>query len=246
MMAASDRTCDGASTMTDPEHLPSGVPPLPSADGGFRTVLADPPWRLRAAGDGYDTQTHSLTPAALGRLPVAEAVADDAHLYLWVPNSMLADGLGVVQAWGFRHVANLVWAKRRRDGGPDGRSMGFYFRNVTELLLFGVRGTLRTLPPARRQPNLIDAPRREFGRKPDEQYPIIEACSPGPYLELFARHPREGWTTWAVDYARRAFGQPDEGEQLELPIPSVGPPTDARTLPVRRTEDGKGDQPLPI
>ena len=89
-----------------------------------------------------------------------------------------------------------VWAKRRRDGGPDGRGVGFYFRNTTELVLFGTRGKLRTSAPARRQVNIIESRKREHSRKPEEQYPIIESCSPAPYLELFARYPRLGWSAW--------------------------------------------------
>lgn len=170
--------------------------------GPFGTVLADPPWRfLHRTGKvapehrrlaRYDT----LATAQIAALPVAELAAPRSHLYLWVPNALLADGLAVMAAWGFAYKANLVWAKRRRDGGPDGRGVGFYFRNVTELLLFGVRGSLRTLPPGRRQVNLIETCKREHSRKPDEQYPIIEACSPGPYLELFARTRRDGWDAW--------------------------------------------------
>jgi hypothetical protein len=127
---------------------------------------------------------------------VASVLADNAHLYLWVPNALLLDGLRVMDALGFRYVSNLIWAKRRKDGGPDGRGVGFYFRNVTEIILFGVRGSMRTLAPARRQVNMIESRKREHSRKPDEQYALIEACSPGPYLELFARHAHQGWTAW--------------------------------------------------
>ena len=130
------------------------------------------------------------------QLPVAERTADNAHLYLWVPNALLPEGLAVMEAWGFRYVSNLVWAKRRADGGPDGRGVGFYFRNVTELILFGVKGRMRTLPPGRSQVNMIETRKREHSRKPDEQYEVIESCSPGPYLELFARHPRADWHCW--------------------------------------------------
>ncbi len=192
---------------------PLAVPPLPRVEGGFRTVLADPPWRFRNRTgkvapehrrlDRYDTMTLDEVCA----LPVADRVADDAHLYLWVPNALLPEGLRVMEAWGFRYVTNLVWAKRRRDGGPDGRGVGFYFRNVTELILFGVRGTLRTLPPARRQVNMIESRKREHSRKPDEQYALIEACSPGPYLELFARYPRPGWASWGAEVGRVPRGR---------------------------------------
>ena len=101
-----------------------------------------------------------------------------------------------MESWGFRYVSNIVWAKRRKDGGPDGRGVGFYFRNVTELLLFGVRGSMRTLAPARSQVNMIETRKREHSRKPDEQYDLIESCSPGPFLEMFARQAMPGWTVW--------------------------------------------------
>lgn len=181
------------------------VSPLPSVQGGFRTVLADPPWRfVNRTGkvapehrrlDRYDTMTHD----EICGMRVAEHLADSAHLYLWVPNALLPEGLRVMESWGFRYVSNVVWAKRRKDGGPDGRGVGFYFRNVTELLLFGVRGSMRTLPPARRQVNMIESRKREHSRKPDEQYDLIESCSPGPYLELFARHSRNGWYVWGEE-----------------------------------------------
>ena len=127
---------------------------------------------------------------------MADAAAPDAHLYLWVPNALLADGLEVMAAWGFTYKANLVWHKVLADGRSDRRGVGFYFRNVTELVLFGVRGSLRTLNPGRRQVNLLATRKREHSRKPEQLYDVVEACSPGPYLELFARYPRLGWTAW--------------------------------------------------
>lgn len=177
-------------------------PPLPRTPGGFKTVLADPPWRFtnrtgKVAPEHRRLDRYStMTLDSIKTIPVADCVAANAHLYLWVPNALLPEGLAVMNAWGFRYVSNVVWAKRRKDGGPDGRGVGFYFRNVTELLLFGVRGSMRTLSPARRQVNMIETRKREHSRKPDEQYDLIEACSPGPRLELFARHPRTGWTLW--------------------------------------------------
>jgi len=130
-------------------------------------------------------------------LPVAQLAAKATHLYLWCPNALLPDGLAVMKAWGFGYKSNIVWHKIRKDGGSDGRGVGFYFRNVTELLLFGVRGrNARTLAPGRRQVNLLATRKREHSRKPDEQYELIEACSRGPFLELFARGTREGWTSW--------------------------------------------------
>src|SRR5262249_47800898 len=119
---------------------------------------------------------------------------------LWVPNALLPDGLRVMEAWGFAYKTNLIWHKVRKDGGPDGRGVGFYFRNVTEVILFGVRGKkARTLAPGRRQVNFLATRKQEHSRKPDEQYDIIEACSPGPYLELFARGTRCGWASWGTE-----------------------------------------------
>jgi N6-adenosine-specific RNA methylase IME4 len=133
---------------------------------------------------------------AIKALDIEAILAPNAHLYLWVPNALLPEGLDVMKSWGFRYVSNIIWAKRRKDGGPDGRGVGFYFRNVTEILLFGVRGSMRTLAPGRTQVNMIETRKREHSRKPDEQYDLIEACSPGAYLELFARHARPGWVVW--------------------------------------------------
>lgn len=185
-----------------PLRLVQEAPPLPEIDGGFKTLLADPPWRFsnrtgKVAPEHRRLDRYSTMDLKdICALPVADVMAKDAHLYLWVPNALLPEGMKVMEDWGFRYVSNVVWAKRRKDGGPDGRGVGFYFRNVTEPILFGVRGSMRTLPPARSQVNMIETRKREHSRKPDEQYDLIEACSPGPYLEMFARHPREGWTLW--------------------------------------------------
>lgn len=172
-------------------------------DRRFSTVLADPPWQFQNK-TGKVAPEHrrlnrygTLTLDDIKALPVAKVTECPAHLYLWVPNALLAEGLAVMDAWGFTYKSNIVWHKIRKDGGPDGRGVGFYFRNVTELVLFGVRGkNARTLAPGRRQVNFIATRKREHSRKPDELYPIIEACSRGPYLELFARGARKGWSAW--------------------------------------------------
>ena len=131
------------------------------------------------------------------QLPVSQVTAETAHLYLWVPNALLAQGLQVMDRWGFQYKTNIIWYKIRKDGGPDRRGVGFYFRNVTEMILFGVRGkNARTLQPGRRQENILLSRKREHSRKPDEQYDLIEACSPGPFIELFARGARKGWYCW--------------------------------------------------
>ena len=106
-----------------------------------------------------------------------------------------------MKAWGFQYKTNLVWYKTRKDGGPDGRGVGFYFRNVTELVLFGIRGGIRTRAAGRSQVNIVASRKREHSRKPEELYDLIERCSPGPFLELFARHPRPDWIQWGDELA---------------------------------------------
>ena len=166
--------------------------------GTFGTILADPPWRfMNRTGKMAPEHTRlnrypTLELDEIKSIPVGNVAADQSHLYLWVPNALLREGLEVLSAWGFTYKSNIVWYKIRKDGGPDGRGVGFYFRNVTELVLFGVRGRLRTLPPGRSQVNIVASRKREHSRKPDELYEIIEQCSPAPRLELFARGTRAG------------------------------------------------------
>lgn len=169
----------------------------------FKTILADPPWQFQNRTGKIAPEHHRLSRystidlAELMHLPVAELTAETAHLYLWVPNALLPEGLTLMKAWGFDYKSNLVWHKIRKDGGSDGRGVGFYFRNVTELILFGVCGKkARTLQAGRTQVNYLGTRKREHSRKPDEQYAIIEACSPGPYLEMFSRGTRKGWSVW--------------------------------------------------
>jgi N6-adenosine-specific RNA methylase IME4 len=176
----------------------------------FATVLADPPWRF-ANRTGKVAPEHkrlhryqTLPTPEIASLPVGIQCLPQSHLYLWVPNALLADGLSVMDSWGFTYKTNIVWYKVRKDGGPDGRGVGFYFRSVSELLLFGTKGKLRTLGPGRRQTNIIVSQKRRHSEKPEEQYDIIESCSPGPYLELFARSTRPGWTSWGDEIRRDA------------------------------------------
>lgn len=165
----------------------------------YKTILADPPWRFNNRTgkvapehkrlNRYDT----LALAEIKEIPVSSVADSNSHLYLWVPNALLLEGLEVMKAWGFTYKTNLIWHKVRKDGGPDGRGVGFYFRNTTEIILFGIRGSQRTLQPGRSQVNIIRTQKQEHSRKPDGVYDIIENCSPGPYLELFARGKRSGW-----------------------------------------------------
>jgi N6-adenosine-specific RNA methylase IME4 len=168
----------------------------------FATILADPPWRF-ANRSGKMAPEHrrlhrypTMSLEEIMELPVARIARPQSHLYLWVPNALLQEGLEVMKRWGFTYKTHIVWYKVRKDGGPDGRGVGFYFRNVTELCLFGTRGSLRTAQPGRRQVNIISTRKGIHSRKPDELYDIIEACSYGPFIELFARQSRENWTAW--------------------------------------------------
>ncbi|MEE2717566.1 MAG: MT-A70 family methyltransferase [SAR324 cluster bacterium] len=189
----------------------------------FGTILADPPWQFTNR-TGKMAPEHkrlsryaTLTLKEILALPVAEAADEQSHLYLWVPNALLAEGMEVLKTWGFIYKTNLIWHKIRKDGGPDGRGVGFYFRNTTEMILFGVRGSLRTLPPGRRQVNVIR----------------------GPYLELFARGSREGWVTWgnqAEEYAPSwpTYANHSQSES-DLSSPIWNP-----SLPIEQTSLFKG------
>ncbi len=189
-----------------PESFDNNIPRLPKSR--FGTILADPPWRF-SNRTGKMAPEHrrlnryvTMSNEDIAKLPISELALPQSHLYLWVPNALVSTGLAVMREWGFEYKTNIIWFKIRKDGGPDRRGVGFYFRNVTEMILFGVKGRLRTGPPGRRQPNIISTLKRGHSRKPDELYEVIEACSPGPYLEIFARFKRSGWHQW--------------GDQLEL------------------------------
>lgn len=179
------------------------------AGRSFATILADPPWRFKNRTGKIAPEHHrlrrysTLSLEELCALPIDQISQATSHLYLWTPNALLPQGLSVMEAWGFEYKANLVWHKVRKDGGSDGRGVGFYFRNVTELLLFGTKGpAARTLGPGRRQVNLLSAVRLEHSRKPHDFYALIEACSRGPFVELFARGGHLGWSSWGDQAAK--------------------------------------------
>jgi len=168
----------------------------------FSTILIDPPWRFQNR-TGKVAPEHrrlhryrTMSFEEIAQLPVGELAAPKSHLYLWTPNALLPEAIDIMKRWGFRYKTNIIWYKVRKDGGPDGRGVGFYYRNVTEMVLFGVKGNLRTLAPARSQVNILISRKQEHSRKPIQLYNTIERCSPGPYLELFAREKVPGWTQW--------------------------------------------------
>ena len=162
----------------------------------------------------------TMNLAEIMKLPVTDVTDDVAHLYLWVPNAPLPDGLRVMQAWGFKYKANIVWHNVPKDGGPDGRGVGFYFRSTTELVLFGVKGkNARTSAPGRCQVNIIRSMKREHSCKPDQQYAIIEACSAAPFLEMFARGGRKDGVTpgnQADAYEMTWVTYPNNSRQLAI------------------------------
>lgn len=184
---------------------------LEAVEQSFGTILIDPPWRFQNR-TGKVAPEHrrlhryrTMSFDEIAALPVGDLAAPKSHLYLWTPNALLPEALKIMARWGFKYKTNLVWYKVRKDGGPDGRGVGFYYRNVTELVLFGVKGNLRTLAPARSQVNILISRKQEHSRKPQQLYNVIEQCSPGPYLELFAREKVPGWTQWGDElesYAR--------------------------------------------
>lgn len=195
----------------------------------FGTILIDPPWRFMnrtgkvAPEHGRLRRYGTMSVEEIAKLPVDELAQPKSHIYLWCPNALLPEGLKLMEHWNFTYKTNLIWYKVRKDGGPDGRGVGFYFRNVTENLLFGVKGKLRTLQPGRTQVNILRSRKREHSRKPDEAYRIIEACSPGPFLELFARDKVDGWTQWGdelqtYDQNRKVYRGYRGGEIMEIQV----------------------------
>lgn len=175
--------------MTAPENG-TGAVKRPSRGTPYRTILADPPWRTNQSGSFGAARHYSLMSTKdICALRVDRLAAADAHLWLWVMNSNVAEGMKVMKAWGFSYRSCLTWVKYGRTEG-----LGIYLRNQTEHVLFGVRGSAPIL--FRSQGTWFIAPRQEHSHKPEEQYAIIQRCSPGPYLELFARRRQPGWDVW--------------------------------------------------
>ena len=164
-------------------------------NGAFTTVYADPPWLERGGGQikrGADRHYPLMKTKDIMALPVKEIVAPNAHLYLWVTNNFLPDGLKVMETWGFRYVTNITWVK-------DRMGLGQYFRGMTEHCLFGVKGSLpyKLLDGKRQQGRtVLIAPKGRHSEKPEDMYTMIEKVSTGPYIELFARNGRDGWVSW--------------------------------------------------
>lgn len=161
--------------------------------GPFPCIMADPPWNESGGGKikrGADRHYKLLKAPGIIQVMLCSPFwipAENAHLWLWVTNNFLKDGLHVMEALGFRYVTNFVWVK-------DRIGLGQYLRGQHELCLFGVRGRLPSA--TRSESTVVQAPRGEHSAKPVEAVEKIEAISPRPRLEMFARARREGWAVW--------------------------------------------------
>lgn len=178
----------------------------------FKTLIVDPPWRyqkktemgIRTAEAYYPT----MTTDEMVNIDVGRAAEDDAHLYVWVTNPLLLgmrptirghkSPVELVRAWGFEPKSLITWVKTTKSGSPTRGGMGWYFRGATEHVIFAVKGNL-PIPPELRQENVIMAPKGDHSAKPDALYEIVERVSPGPYAELFARKPRDGWFSTGLE-----------------------------------------------
>ncbi len=172
---------------------------LPTTEGGFACILADPPWAFRTySGDGVPTQAAdpyaTMNATALQALPVAEAAAPDAALFMWVVDSNLPEALALSESWGFAFkTCAFVWVKSKPGGWPH-VGMGYWTRKQTEQCWLFTRGSPKRLSKGVEQ--IIHCPRGAHSAKPEIQYERIEALVGGPYLELFARNTRAGWSAW--------------------------------------------------
>lgn len=174
------------------------APRLADLDEQFPTIVLDPPWDWSDEGDadqfGRARPTYATMPIEdIAAEPVGDRAQDNAHLYLWITNRSLPKGFALLERWGFRYVTAITWVK-------PSIGMGNYFRGSTEHVLFGVRGSL---PLLRADVGThLTAPRpARHSQKPDEFYELVEACSPGPWLDWPARQPRDGWVAFGAEVA---------------------------------------------
>ena len=163
--------------------------PRPSPPKRYGTILADPPWKVPSQRGSYGAGRHYplMSIDEICVLRVGALAAENAHLWLWVTNADWREQIAVMEVWGFTYRSCLTWIKPRF-------GLGQYLRNQTEHVLLGTRGKAPVL--FRGQGTWLYAPLQEHSHKPEEQYAVIERCSPGPYLELFARRKHPGWDAW--------------------------------------------------
>jgi N6-adenosine-specific RNA methylase IME4/ParB-like chromosome segregation protein Spo0J len=170
----------------------------------YPVILADPPWYFKV----YDSvsvtagtaRTHypCMQTEDICAMPVSELATDDAVLFLWTTAPHLQESFRVIEEWGFQYATNIVWVK-------DKTGLGYWVKNQHELLLIATRGNIPSPAPSRRPASVINAPRREHSRKPDEAYALIERMYPTlPKIELFARQTRPGWAAWGNEVGTAA------------------------------------------
>jgi N6-adenosine-specific RNA methylase IME4 len=178
--------------------------------GTFGTIVIDPPWaftfstrKSEAGNNGWrgstDRHYRNMSIAELRLLPIPDIAADDSVLWLWSVNALMDDAIDLMKHWGFDYKNTLTWAKTASHGGPS-VGMGFWMRGATEHLLLGVKG--KPKPLRRNQPTWFAAPPGKHSAKPDAAYEVIETLTPGPYLDVFARRERDGWTCWGDEVTR--------------------------------------------
>ncbi|MFN0117807.1 MAG: MT-A70 family methyltransferase [Elusimicrobiota bacterium] len=153
----------------------------------FKTVVCDPPWQFRRQPKSVGPTYNLLTLDEIKLFPIRDISDENAHLYLWIPNAFIKEGVSVMEAWGFSYKTVITWVKHQV-------GVGNHFRNSSEQILFGVRGRLPLLRRDLRTWFLAD--RRQHSRKPDEFYRIVESASPGPRIDVFSREMRHGWAQW--------------------------------------------------
>ena len=173
--------------------------------GGFGVILADPPWTFStrsAKGLGKSPQRHydCMTLDAIKAMPVASLAARDSVCVMWATSPLFPQALQVLEAWGFAYKATGAWAKRSSTGQKWHFATGYLYRGAVELWIVGTKGAPRRTSRSIR--NLIVAPVREHSRKPEQMRLDLEALFPGPYLEMFAREPAPGWTSWGDQVGR--------------------------------------------
>lgn len=173
---------------------------FPFIEGGYGTLMLDPPWRYGNTESNGSAEDHypTLADRDIVRLPVPELCRWNSHLYMWVTAAHLPLGLDCIKWWGFDYKQYLVWAKFK-NGAPQWGT-GNYWRHCTELCLFATRGGEQGL--RHDLLNLFAAPREEHSAKPEILQACVETMSPGPFVELFARRARVGWSAWGNEIPR--------------------------------------------
>lgn len=225
---------------------------LPTTEGGWKCVLADPPWLHAMRSPKGITSRHAsahypvMALADIKALPVRDILARDCHLFLWTTWPHLEQALEVMRAWGFRYSSDfIIWVKLNPsktdviwfDEKDFHVGTGYTSRKNTEIMLLGRRGSPQRLSRATRE--LLIAPRRQHSRKPASAYPRIEGYCPGPRLEMFARESRPGWTSWGLEATKF-----DEGGAEGISHDSTSAPAGrGRPAPFRpsRPTTGRGN-----